>query len=481
MEEYITTIGLEIHIQLKTKSKMFCSTSAEYFGAEPNSHTCPVCLGLPGALPVINQKAVESAMKFGLALNCKVGKSSKFDRKNYFYPDLPKGYQISQYDLPIAYDGFVKLESKLIRINRAHLEEDTGKLIHLRVNGDQVSLIDFNRSGVPLMEVVSEPDIESPGEAKAYAKKIHQIARYLEIADVDMEKAGMRFDANISMRPKKQKTFGTKVEIKNINSFKFLERALVFEIERQIKLIKSGGKVIQETRGWQESKGVTVSQRTKETSPDYRYFPEPDLLPLSITEVQIRKLETGLEELPDKKQRRFEETYKLDKFTAQTLTEDKYIAQWYEKALSIYSKNKLNEEKSKKVATWVFGEIYRRLKEKNINIRDIPLEPASLVELLLFVDRGEINTGTAKEVLGKMFVTGEMPAKIIKEENLVQISSLSELESLVAGVLSENKQAVADLKNGKRESIGFIVGQVMKKTQGKANPKAVVDIINKKI
>jgi len=283
MNQYEATIGLEIHVQLRTQSKMFCRSTADYFGAQPNTHTCPVCLGLPGALPIINKEAINKAVTFALGLNCTINRQSKFDRKSYFYPDLPKGYQISQFDLPIGKNGWVEVGEKRIRINRVHQEEDTGKLIHTNIDGRQVSLIDFNRSGIALMEVVSEPDIDSPAQAKSYAKKVHQIARYLEVADVNMEKAGMRFDANISVKKKAQKELGEKVEIKNINSFKFLEKALAHEIERQIKSLESGEKIIQETRGWLESKAITVSQRTKESSPDYRYFPEPDLPPLLLS------------------------------------------------------------------------------------------------------------------------------------------------------------------------------------------------------
>lgn len=481
MEQYLVAIGLEIHVQLKTKSKMFCSSNAEYFGAEPNSHTCPVCLGLPGALPVINEVAVNSAIRFALALNCKVENLSKFDRKNYFYPDLPKGYQISQYDLPIARDGFIEVEGKKIRINRAHLEEDTGKLVHTKINGKSFSLIDFNRSGVPLMEVVSEPDIESPQEAKYYAKKIHQIARYLEIADADMEKAGMRFDANVSVRPKSQKEFGTKVEIKNINSFRFLEKALAYEIERQVELLNSNKKIIQETRGWQESRGVTVPQRTKETSSDYRYFPDPDLPPIQFNESYIKKLKDSIGELPKEKQERFEKIYKLDKFTAQKITEDKFTAQWYEKALLLYTKSKFDKEKSNKLANWINGEIYRRLKEQSIGIKDIPIEPAGLVELLNFADQGKINSGTAKKILGRMFATGEMPDKIIKEEGLVQITNSSKIEKLIDEVLIGSREAVEDYKKGKKESLDFLIGQVMRKTEGKANPEFVSALIKEKI
>lgn len=482
MKKYQTTIGLEIHVQLRAKSKMFCRSSAEYFGSAPNIHTCPVCLGLPGALPIINEEAVKSAAKFALGLNCKVSPNSKFDRKNYFYPDLPKGYQISQYELPIGKGGWLVVDDRKIRINRGHLEEDTGKLIHVKVDGKTVSLIDFNRSGVPLMEIVSEPDIDSPQLAKSYAKAVHQIARYLEVSDADMEKAGMRFDANVSVSKEGSTKLGEKVEIKNINSFRFLEKALAYEIGRQIKLLESGEKVIQETRGWVESKGVTVSQRTKETSPDYRYFPEPDLPPLVFDQATIKRLKTSLPELPDEKLNRFLSKYELDKNTVQVLIEDKNIAQWYEDALSVYLSGKnAVEKKAKILANWVVGELIRNMKERNLQAKSVSLEPAGLVELLTFLDKGKISQTTAKQVFARMFDSGLPAAKIIEEEGLAQVSRRSDLEESVNQVIIENKQAVQDYLKGKEASLGFLVGQVMRKTSGRANPKIAADLIREHI
>jgi len=476
MKTYLTTIGLEIHVQLKTASKMFCTNSAEYFGAEPNSHTCPVCLGLPGALPVANERAIESVIRFAIALNCKINKQSKFDRKNYFYPDLPKGYQISQFDLPIGEQGWLGLDGKKIGITRVHLEEDTGKLIHAKVDGENVSLVDFNRSGVPLMEIVSEPDIESPEEARNFSKLVHQTARYLGVSDADMEKAGMRFDANVSIRPQGTSKLGEKVEIKNINSFRFLEKALVYEIERQIKVLESGERVSQETRGWVEAKNVTVLQRSKETSPDYRYFPEPDLPPLVFDPARLDKLRSSLSELPTEKRKRFEQEYLLDKKYVHVLTEDNNIAQWYENALSLYSK-----DKSKVLANWVVEELLKLIREKNTTINAVPIEPAGLVELLTILDKGEINQTTARKVLIRMYETGNLPSQIVEEEGLAQLSKNEDLESVVDETISENQKAVEDFKNGKEASLGFLIGQVMKKTKGQANAKTTESIIREKI
>src|SRR3989344_1690255 len=487
MREYEITIGLEVHAQLKTKSKMFCGNSAEYFGAGPNSHTCPVCLGLPGALPVINQKAIESAVKVGLALNCKVNKETKFDRKNYFYPDLPKGYQISQYDLPVAVNGFIEVEKKKIRINRAHMEEDTGKLIHTKVNGKMVSLIDFNRSGVPLLEIVSEPDMSFPEEARSYAKKLHQIMRYLGVADADMEKAGMRFDANVSIRPYGARELGTKVEIKNINSFRFLEKALAFEVVRQLKKLESGEKIIQETRGWVEAKGETVSQRTKETSPDYRYFPEPDLPPLIVSEDLMQKLAKESPEMPDGKIKRFQDQYALSLYDSSQLAESMDLADWFEEALKDYSRVEQGKEpthidsrKAKEVANWTLGELLRVLNEQGKSAREAKIEPASLAELLFILDQGKITRAAAKEIFAKMYSSGKMPMKIIEEENLL-VKGRDELTEVVGRVFNENEKAVQDYKSGKEESLKFLTGQVMRSTQGTANPEEVRLILKERL
>jgi len=482
MNQYDTTIGLEIHVQLKTKSKMFCRSSADYFGSTPNSHTCPVCLGLPGALPIINKEAIDAALKFALGLNCKISPKSKFDRKSYFYPDLSKGYQISQFDLPIGVNGWVMIDGKKIRINRAHQEEDTGKLIHASVENKKASLVDFNRSGVPLLEVVSEPDIESPEQARAYAKKIHQTARYLEVAEVDMEKAGMRFDANVSVKKKGIAKLGEKVEVKNINSFRFLERALAYEIKRQIKILESGGKIIQETRGWLEAKSETISQRTKESSPDYRYFPEPDLPPMTFSQKQINIIANKLPEMPDAKAQRFEQELGLNKITTQNIVEDRNLAQWYEDALNLYAKTaKDKKEKARILSNWVEGELFRKLREKSLSILSIPMEPASLVELLHFLEKGEVNQVTAKQVFSQMFETGRSASILIREQGLSQLSNVDDLKKLVVEVIKENSKAVTDYRKGKQNSIGFLIGAVMKKSAGKANPSLVSELLRKEL
>jgi len=482
MNQYDTTIGLEIHVQLKTKSKMFCRSSAQYFGSAPNTHTCEVCLGLPGALPVINREAINAAMRFSLGLNCKISPKSKFDRKNYFYPDLAKGYQITQFDLPIGVNGWVEVSGKKIRINRSHQEEDTGKLIHTSDGNKKTSLIDFNRSGVPLIEVVSEPDIDSPEQARAYAKKIHQIARYLEVAEVDMEKAGMRFDANISVKKKGVQKLGVKVEIKNINSFRFLERSIAYEIVRQVRILESGGRIIHETRGWVESKAITVTQRKKEISPDYRYFPEPDLPPMTFSNKQSKEVFNKLPEMPDAKTKRFETSFGLSKISAQNITEDTNLAQWFENALTLYSKSPLDlKEKAHTLSNWVEGELFRKMKEKSQNIVSVPIEPAGLVELLYFLDKGDINQQTAKRIFSHMFEAGKSATTLIKEQGLSQLSNRDDLKKLILKVLQENPKAIEDFQKGKQTSIGFLIGAVMKKTAGKANPSLVSEILRKEL
>ncbi|OGY29864.1 MAG: glutaminyl-tRNA synthase (glutamine-hydrolyzing) subunit B [Candidatus Woykebacteria bacterium RIFCSPHIGHO2_12_FULL_45_10] len=462
---------------------MFCETSAEYFGENPNTHICPTCLGLPGALPVMNEKAIESAVKIGLALNCKINQLSRFDRKNYFYPDLAKGYQISQLELPIAYEGWLDVAGRRIRINRAHMEEDTGKLTHVNLDGESVSLVDFNRCGVPLLEIVTEPDITSPEEAKQYAKALHRTMRYLGVADGDMEKAGMRFDANISLRPKGEKKLGTKVEIKNINSFGFLEKALFYEISRQLKILSEGGEVIQETRGWNETSGTTKAQRTKETSPDYRYFPEPDLPPLEFTKEAIAKIGKSLPELPEVRKSRFVNSYALSSYDAALLAEGPEVADWYEQVVRDYEKFSKNNSTvlAKTVANWVNGEISRNLKEKNLVWEQVPFEPAGLAQLLSLIDSGVLTQAAAKQVLSRMFESGKLPNKILEEENLASVGGRAELEKIVQAVLTTNEKAVNDYRSGKQASFGFLLGQVMRETRGTADPALTNQILKEKL
>ncbi|MDP2671531.1 MAG: Asp-tRNA(Asn)/Glu-tRNA(Gln) amidotransferase subunit GatB [bacterium] len=485
MKEYDIVIGLETHVQLKTESKMFCRTSAQYFGNTPNSHTCPVCLGLPGALPVINEKAIESAVKIGLALNCQINLLSRFDRKNYFYPDLAKGFQISQLELPISINGWFLVNNKKIRINRAHMEEDTGKLTHATVDGEKASLVDFNRCGVPLLEIVTEPDLSSPEEAKLYAKTLHQTLRYLGVADADMEKAGMRFDANISLRPKGQKEYGTKVEIKNINSFSYLEKALFFEISRQLKLLEKGEKISQETRGWDETSGETKSQRSKEGSPDYRYFPEPDLPPLTFSKDYVEKIRRQLPEMPAEKKARFVEAYALSDYDASLLTESFEQADWFEQAVKDYARankeEKIESSRAKIVANWMNGEIARNLKNSGKDLSSISFEPAALVELLFMIDNGSITAASAKEVLEKMFVSGEMPRKIVEEEDLSTLGNKEELADIVVSTLKTNQKAVDDFKAGKTASFSFLLGQVMRQAKGKADPGLAAELLKEKL
>lgn len=478
---YEPVIGLEVHIELKTLSKMFCRCSADYFWAKPNTHTCPVCLGLPGAMPVANQKAIEYAQKFGLALGCDLSLCSKFDRKNYFYPDLAKGFQISQYELPFSKKGSIEINvnesRKRIGITRAHLEEDTAKLTHAKIQGKNVTLIDFNRSGVPLLEIVSEPDIRSALEAKIYAQKLQQLARYLQVSDADMEKGSMRIEPNVSLLPLRHDKIlpPYKVELKNINSFRFVEKAINFEIERQSRLLDKGEKLSQETRGWDEKEQKTVSQRTKEEAHDYRYFPEPELPPLNFAKDYPTKLKKDILELPDVKIARFQKIYSLSSYDCQILTQDQDIANFFEEAVKAYGKNGV-----KKVTNWVSGEFLRRLNEKGKKISEINLLPASLAELLYLIDKGEITQNTAKDVFAQMIETGQTAKQAIGALGFKQLSQ-DELEKLVEKVINENKKAIADYQSGKQSSIDFLIGQIQRQTKGQANAVLAKELILKKL
>lgn len=482
---------MEVHIELKTKSKMFCN-SKNGLGEEkePNIHICPVCTGQPGTLPVPNRQAIEFVQLMGLALNCEIAKDSKFDRKNYFYPDLPKGYQISQYNQPLCNKGYLQLttndlQQKRIGITRIHLEEDTGKLLHPANNN--YTLVDFNRAGVPLMELVTEPDFESGSEAKLFCQKLQQICRYLGISDADMEKGNMRCEANISLyKEGEDKLSGTKVEVKNINSFKFVEKAIDYEIKRQTELLDKGKKIIQETRGYDSDKNTTISQRSKESAHDYRYFPEPDIPPFKFTREYIESLRAKLPELPDAKKKRLIEEYGLSRENVEVVTSDKKLADYFEEVVSEIKEKKesgevcADEEKCVKLsANYIVSELQKHIARDNVDIKDIKISPENYAELIGIVADGKINSSVAQAVLAEMYKTGGDPSQIIEEKNLGQVSDAGELERIIGEVLVKNQQSVKDYKKGKTNALQFLVGQVMSATKGKANPGIVGEILRK--
>ncbi len=470
-----SVIGLEVHAQLKTKTKIFCSCSTE-FGASPNTHTCPVCLGMPGVLPVLNRKVVEYTLKMALATHCQVDHISRFARKNYFYPDLPKGYQISQYELPIAQHGFVHIQlngsSKRIGITRIHMEEDAGKLIHDPHR--PISKVDFNRTGVPLMEIVSEPDIRTPEEAGAYLRQLRTIVRYLEISDGNLEEGSFRCDANVSIMPLGAQEFGTRTEIKNLNSFKHVEKALYYEIERQKEIILDDGRVVQETRLWDPDKSRTFSMRGKEDAHDYRYFPDPDLLPLVVDETWIETIRQTLPELPDDKQLRFTTAYKLSEYDAGILTNNRELADFFESCLKHF-------DNPKEVSNWITGPLLGLLKSLGLDIEASPVSPKMLAELLVLIQDGTISNKIAKTVFDTMAETGKAPGEIVAEKGLTQVTDSAALESVVQGVLLRSEKEVSAYKNGKTKLMGYFVGQVMRETKGKANPKIVNEILKEKL
>lgn len=468
--DYDVIIGLEVHAQLKTRTKLFCCCSTE-FGTEPNIHTCPVCLGLPGVLPVINKKAVEFVLKTGLALNCKISDTSIFSRKNYYYPDLPKNYQISQYDKPLCVDGFIEINNKKIRIRRIHLEEDAGKLLH-DMEGN--TLVDLNRTGVPLMEIVTEPDISSPDEAYLYLTKLRSILRYLDVCDGNMEEGSLRCEPNISLKKRGGKEFGIKVELKNLNSFKAVKIGLEYEIERQTELLESGEKIIQETRRFDEKTSSTISMRGKEEAQDYRYFPEPDLVPILASSELKEEIKNSISELPDEKFLRFVKEYQLPEYDAAILTEEKERANFYEECVKFYNNPKI-------VSNWIMGELLRFLNLNNQEISESKITPKNLSDLLKLIDKGTISGKIAKTVFEEMFKTGNSAEEIIKEKGLVQISDEGEIGKVVDEVINENPKVVQDFKGGKDKSLGFLVGQVMKKTKGQANPQLVNKLLKEKI
>ncbi len=473
--QYEAVIGLEIHAQLMTESKMFCGCSVK-FGAEPNTQTCPICIGMPGVLPVANKKAIEYVIKTGLAVNCKIAPYSRFARKNYFYPDLPKGYQISQYELPICENGFVEIAvnggTREIGLTRIHLEEDAGKNIH--EGAGNYSFVDLNRAGTPLMEIVSEPDIRSPQEAAEFVKKLRTIVRYIGVCDGNMEQGSLRCDANVSIRPAGQKEFGTKTEIKNMNSFRFIEKALEYEIKRQIKALSGGGRIVQETRLWDSNRGITESMRSKEEAHDYRYFPDPDLVPVEVDKEWIEKIKGQITELPDSRRQKFIAQYGLPEQDAGLLISERAIAEWFEQAV------KLGGD-PKGVSNWMMGDLMRLLNEENRPFDECPLKPAQLVEMLLLIEKGTISGKIAKTVFEEMFRTDKDAGSIVKEKGLVQVSDESEIEKVVDEILVKNPKEVERFKAGEEKLLGFFAGQVMKATKGKANPKIVNELLKKKL
>jgi len=469
--EYRTRIGLEIHVQLKTKSKMFCGCKNDPEEKKANTAVCPVCMGFPGVLPVANSQAIEWTLKTAMAFNCQIARLSKFDRKHYFYPDLPKNYQISQYDLPLAKGGWLEIElspaqTRRIRIRRIHLEEDTAKLLHSPK--DDYSLIDFNRSGTPLMEIVTEPDITSPGEAKIFLQELRRIFRYLGVSDADMEKGQMRCDANISLS--ESDSLGVPVEIKNLNSFKMLEKALIYEKNRQQSILAKGKKVTRETRGWVDNLGKTSPQRIKEEASDYRYFPEPDLPPFTFSLTYLEKLKKELPELPFHRKRRFLSDYHLSHKEAAILAENKTLGDYFEKVVAF------NVE-PKKASSWILVELLGKIDSKDkISLRD-KVPPANLASLILMVQKGEISGKLGKEILVKMLKTGLEPVKIIETEGLRLIGDKGQISEIVERVIKENPKAVSDYKKGKMAAVQFLVGQVMRRTGGKVEPKTVKELL----
>ena len=479
---------MEVHVELKTASKMFCRCKNGLgLESDPNVNICPVCTGQPGALPVPNRQAIEFTQLAGLALNCELNLKTKFDRKNYFYPDLPKGYQISQYDLPFCKDGFMMVGEKKIGITRIHLEEDTGKLVHPK--GVDYTLVDFNRACVPLMELVTEPDFESGEEARLFCQKLQQICRYLGISDADMEKGNMRCEVNLSLyKEGEDKLSGTKVEVKNINSFKFVEKAVDYEIKRQSELLEKGEKIIQETRGFDSNKNATISQRLKESAHDYRYFPEPDIPPFEFDESYVENLRRKLPELPEQKEKRFKEEYFLPESDIEILTSDKSLADYFEDVVSemrakINAKEFELEDKKiiKLAANYIITELRKCLAENDHKIQDLKITAENYGEFVCIVGSGKVNSSAAQTVLKEMYQTGGDPSQIIEAKDLAQMNGGDELEKVIDELLEKNQKSVEDYKAGKKKAFQFLIGQAMKATKGKANPETVAEIIKKKI
>ncbi len=499
MTTYETIIGLEVHAQLRTQSKMFCGCNAEYAAAAPNTHVCPVCMALPGALPVINRAAVEKTILAGLALNCTISDHAVFARKNYHYADLPKGYQISQYELPFCRDGWIEVDVedkaevkvKRIGITRAHLEEDTGKLVHggnaagdtrLSQGRGSYTLVDLNRAGVPLLEIVTEPDLRSPAEARAYLVKLQQILRYLSVSSADMERGAMRCEANVSLRPVGQEAFGTKVEVKNLNSFRSVVQALEYEVARQTALLERGEQVVQVTMGWDEARGRTVVQRVKESSDDYRYFPEPDLPPLVADRAWVDEIRTCLVELPDAKIARYVDELGLDPRDAQLLATDRGVAAYFEATLATH-RNLVSSAPgdAKTAANWITGELFRLMNAAGVGIEAVKVTPVALAELLGFVAAGHVNQNGAKQALGAMFETGQPAAQVIRELGLAQVSDADALAQAVADALAKFPAEMARYRGGEEKVFNWLLGQVMRETKGKGNPAVVRELLEKSL
>ena len=465
-EDYEVVIGLEVHCELSTKTKIFCSCSTE-FGGEPNTHCCPICMAMPGTLPVLNEKVVEYAVKAGLATNCKIEKNSKNDRKNYFYPDNPKSYQISQYDKPLCYDGYVTIEDekgteKKIRIERIHIEEDAGKLNHDEYG--RGSFVDLNRAGVPLIEVVSKPDLRSAYEVESYMKKLKSIFEYIEISDCKMQEGSLRADVNVSIRKKGSSELGTRTEMKNMNSFKSIVRAIDYEIDRQIEVVEDGGEIVQETLRWDDISGRTFSMRDKEDAQDYRYFPEPDLVAIRLSDEYVDNIRKELPELPESRKKRYVEEIGLSEKAANFVTSSKYYSNMFEKASEI-------SNNPKAVSNWLMSDIARIMNEKELEPDAIPFNAENLAELIVLIDKGTISNSIGKKVLEELFENPKEPSKIIEEKGWVQISDEGAIKEVVLKVLENNPQSVADYKAGKDKALGYLVGQAMKETRGKANPQ----------
>lgn len=472
---YETVIGLEVHVELSTKTKIFCGCSTE-FGAPPNTNVCPGCLAMPGSLPVLNKQAVEYGMRASLALNCEINLENKFDRKHYFYPDLAAAYQKSQFYMPIGVNGWIDIDvdgvKKRIRVNRVHLEEDASKLTHS--DYDDGSLVDYNRGGMPLIEIVSEADMRSPAEARAYLEKLKAIIQYTGVSNVKMEEGSLRCDANVSLRPIGQEKFGTKRELKNMNSFRTAERAMEYEVEKQEEMLNNGEKITQQTLRWDEAKGVTIAMRSKEAAEDYRYFPDPDLVLVKLTNEWVERVRADLPELPDARMARYVEQYGLSGYDAGILTSSRELADFYEGSIAVSADYK-------SVANWMMGDLLAYLNTENIEVKDLVLKPSALGEMIELINNGTISGKIAKAVFEEMLVSGKDPATIVKEKGLVQISDESELVAVIAQVVADNPQSVEDYKGGKAQAFGFLVGQVMKETRGKANPQLVNKLLKEKL